>query len=257
MKLKAIVNRNDPRQDAYIRFLEKSFPEMMTEENPDMYFVVGGDGSMLHAHKNNDLNIPFFGKGLGTLNFIMNNFGSDFRVIEGLLNDTIVPTVIKTPKIKVITEFQSGITGEYEAINDIIIGSDISDWNAFEITSKNGSFDNFKFNGTGICVSTPLGSSAFNMNNGGKLLPIDSNLWSITSVVSNHRINELMKPQKVKIKIESLRSTPSLYVDGVNITGLENGDKVYLKKCTESFQIAFIDPKEFFAKRMQLQQERR
>lgn len=257
MKLKAIVNRNDPRQDAYIRFLEKSFPEMMTEENPEMYFVVGGDGSMLHAHKNNDLKIPFFGKGLGTLNFIMNNFGSDFRIIEGLLDGSIKPTVIKTPKISVVVEFQSGDTMEYDAINDVIIGSDISDWNAFEISTKNGSFDKFKFNGTGVCISTPLGSSAFNMNNGGKLLPIDSNLWSITSVVANHRINELMKPQKMKIKIESLRSNPTLYVDGVTITGLERGDKVVLKKCTDAFQIAFLDPKEFFAKRMQLQQERR
>jgi NAD+ kinase len=257
MKIKAIVNVNDPRQDSYIRFLSKSFPEMMNEENPEMYFVVGGDGSMLHAHKNYNEAIPFFGKGLGTLNFIMNNFGNDFRVIEGLLNDTLKPTIIKTPKIKIITKFQSGMIGEYEAINDVIIGSDISDWNSFEISSKNGSFEEFKFNGTGICVSTPLGSSAFNMNNGGKLLPIDSNLWSITSVVSNHRINELMKPQKVKIKIESLRSNPTLYVDGVPITGLEKGDKVYLKKCPESFQIAFLDPKEFFAKRMKLQQERR
>lgn len=256
MRLKAIVNYNDPRQESYIRFLEKSFPEIIKEEYPEMYFVVGGDGSMLHAHIHNSNNIPFFGKGLGTLNFIMNNFGNDFRIIEGLQNDTITPTIIKTPKVKLTVE-ANGTSNEYEAINDIIIGSDISHWNAFELTSKNGSFDKFKFNGTGICVSTPLGSSAFNMNNGGKLLPIDSNLWSITSVVSNRRINELMKPQKVKIKIESLRSSPSLYVDGVDVIELGKGDTVYLKKCSESFQIAFLEPKEFFAKRMKLQQERR
>jgi NAD+ kinase len=258
MKIRAVVNRSDERQDAYIRFLEKSFPEMMNEVEPDMYFVIGGDGAMLHAHKDfGSIQKPFFGKGLGTLNFIMNNFGSDFRIIEGLLNDTIKPTFIKTPKIEVHTKLQNGETFVYQAINDVIIGGDISDWNAFELTSKDGSFEDYQFNGTGICTSTPLGSSAFNMNNGGKLIPIDSNLWSMTNIVSNRKIDELMKPQKVKIKIESLRSSPTLFVDGVSITGLDNGDVVTLRKCVEKFEIAFLDPKEFFAKRMKLQQERR
>lgn len=258
MRIKAIVNRTDPRQETYIRFLEKSFPEMLTEQDPEMFFVIGGDGAMLHAHKDSiDTKIPFFGKGLGTLNFIMNNFDNDFHIIEGLLNDTITPVIINTPKVEVHVKYQSGMEAEYQAINDVIIGSDISDWNSFEMTSKNGSFDKFKFSGTGICISTPLGSSAFNMNNGGKLIPIDANLWSVTSVVSNHRINELMKPQKVKIKIESLRCTPTLFIDGVSMTGLENGDVVTLKKCADKFNIAFLNPKDFFAKRMRLQQERR
>ena len=258
MRIKAVVNRSDDRQETYIRFLEKSFPEMFTEEDPEMFYVIGGDGAMLHAHKNHgDTKLPFFGKGLGTLNFIMNNFGNDFRIVEGLLNDTIKATVINTPKVEVHVKHQTGAVSVYQAINDVIIGSDISDWNSFEMTSKNGSFDKFQFSGTGICISTPLGSSAFNMNNGGKLIPIDANLWSITSVVSNKRIDELMKPQKVKIKIESLRCSPTLFIDGVPMNGLEKGDEVVLKKCVDKFNIAFLDPKDFFAKRMKLQQERR
>jgi NAD kinase len=66
-----------------------------------------------------------------------------------------------------------------------------------------------------------------------------------------------MKPQKVKIKIESLRSTPTLFIDGVSMTGLEKGDIVTLKKCPNKFNIAFLNPKDFFAKRMKLQQEKR
>lgn len=257
MKIKAVVNTKDSRQDTYIRFLEKSFPEIMNEENPDMYYVVGGDGAMLHAHKDyGDMQKPFFGKGLGTLNFIMHNFDNDFEIIDSLLHNKTKPTIIKIPKIEVVVS-TNGLETTYKSINDVIIGGCISDWNSFEVTSKDSSFNKFQFNGTGICISTPLGSSAFNINNGGKLLPIDSKLWSITNVVSNKNIDELIKPQKLKIRINSLRSSPNLFIDGLSVQELNNGDVVKINKCTESFEIGFIDPKEFFAKRMKLQQEKR
>jgi NAD kinase len=83
---------------------------------------------MLHAHKKASIkDIPFFGKGMGTANFIMNNFGNDLTVIEGLLNDTISPTVMKMPKIDVSIKSVNNKLYQFSAINDIIIGGDISD----------------------------------------------------------------------------------------------------------------------------------
>ena len=52
MKIKAVFNETDARQAKYIKFLKRTFPETIDEENPDMYYVIGGDGAMLHAHKN-------------------------------------------------------------------------------------------------------------------------------------------------------------------------------------------------------------
>lgn len=259
MKIKAIVNPNDSRQEIYINFLKAMFPQIITETNPDMFYVVGGDGALLHAHNNfSNFHIPFFGKGLGTLNFIMNNFEQDLTILNKLLNDEISVDIIETPKIKVTVK-KANTTDMVSAksINDVIIGSDISDWNLFNMSSENGSFNKFSFGGTGLCVSTPLGSSAFNLNNGGKLLPIDSKLWSITSVVSNKKINELMEPQTICLRVDSVRSNPSLYVDGVKICSLTYGDEVILKKSSETFEIAFLDSKDFNNKRMRLIQSKR
>lgn len=259
MKIKAVVNRTDPRQEMYISYLERTFPEIMTEENPDMYYVIGGDGAMLHAHtKYGKTGKPFLGKGFGTLNFIMNNFENDFEVISGLLNDTINPTIIQTEKIKVVVKKVNGEKIVKEAINDIVIGNEIMDWHHFVINSERGSFDDLNFRGMGICVSTPLGSTAFNLNNGGKVLPPDSEMWSITGVVSDRIINEVMMPQKVMITIKSKRHSPIIYVDGTaNAIPLEMDDKVKLKKCKHKFNLAFIDVKVFFGKRMKLIQSKR
>ena len=260
MRIRAIVNDNDPRQATYIRFLWKAFPEIMTEENPEMFFVIGGDGAMLHAHKNNpNTHIPFFGKGLGTLNFIMNNFESDFRIIEGLLNDTLVPDIIETPKIRVdVTSYKGGSYNSLYAINDVVIGKSIMDWNKFEISSEYGSFDNFKFSGMGMCMSTPLGSTAFNLNNGGKMLPINSGMWSVTSIVSEHKIDELMLPQKVTLTVKSTRNVVGVYIDGNTLRiDAEENDIIELSPSQDSFKLAFLNLKEFFNKRTNLIQERR
>lgn len=260
MKIRAIVNESDPRQATYIRFLKKAFPETLVEENPDMFYVVGGDGAMLHAHKNNqDSTIPFFGKGLGTLNFIMNNYDNDFKILDGLQSGAIVPEFVNTQKIKVQVTKYSGETSEsLYAINDVVIGSNIMDWNRFIISSEFGSFDNFEFAGMGICISTPLGSTAFNANNGGKVLPINSKMWSVTGIVAERKIDELMLPQNVTIKNKSTRSKVTVFIDGTTRQiELEEGDVINISKCSETFCIAFLNLKEFFNTRTKLVQSRR
>lgn len=260
MRIKAIFNENDKRQHAYITFLKKAFPEIVNEENPEMFFVVGGDGAMHHAHKHyGHLNLPFFGKGMGTLNFIMHNINDDFEVISGLLDDTIKPIIIETEKIKVkIKKKQTKKVIKKESINDIVIGGHIMDYHHFNINSERGSFDNFNFSGAGICFSTPLGSTAYNVNNRGRVLPLDSDIWSVTSIVADHNVDEVMKPQKIDIVIKTERSRPFLFVDGIaTAIELEKDDKVSIMKCKNKFKLAFLDPKVFYKKRMKLIQKKR
>lgn len=260
MKLRAVFNKNDKRQTNYITWLKMTFPQMMTEKNPDMYYVVGGDGAMHMAHKKYGKHgKPFFGKGMGTLNFIMHNIDNDFEVISGLLADSITPIIIETEKIKVkIKKKKSKKTIVKESINDVVIGKNIMDYHAFNINSERGSFENFNFRGAGICISTPLGSTAYNINNRGKVLPLDSDEWSVTSIVGDHNVDEIMKPQKLEININSERQNPSLYVDGTaTAIPLEKGDRVILNKCKYTFKLAFLDPKILYRKRMKLIQKKR
>jgi len=99
MRIKAIFNEKDTRQASYIKYLNRTFPEIINEDNPEMYFVIGGDGAMLHAHTNTiDKTIPYFGKGFGTLNFIMNNYENDFEVLEAMLEDRIILILLKHQK---------------------------------------------------------------------------------------------------------------------------------------------------------------
>ena len=260
MRIKAIVNREDTRQGSYIGFLENEFPQLLTEENPELLYVIGGDGAIHFAHKDNpNTNVPFFGKGFGTLNFIMNNFQNDKEVINQLLNDEIELSIVQTNKVNVsITSRDGQVVVERKGINDMVIGNGIMDYHNFIINSERGAFDNLDFKGMGFCLSTPLGSTAFNINNYGKVLPLDSGMWSVTSIVGDHRVNEVMMPQTVSITIQNGRVKPNLYVDGTATTiPLEYGDTVTFKPSLETFRIAFLDGKEFHNKRMKMIQKKR
>jgi len=259
MKLKIIFNDNDERQDKFRRFVERVFPEIISEENPDAYLVVGGDGAMLHAHKHyGDQDKLFIGKSLGTYNFIMNRFNDDFEIIDGLLKDKINPTVIEIPKIKVAVNHIDEKIKEVDAINDIVIGDSVMDYHHFKVNSEMGTFKNFKFKGMGVCTSTPLGSTAFNLNNGGVVTPLDSNLWSITSICSNRRIDEIVKPQKIKFTILETRGDPICYVDGTaHKIYLREGSEVTLTESKNVLKLGFLDIKKFFKRRLKLIHEKR
>jgi len=260
MRIKAIFNKNDKRQKLFIKFINHTFPQIITEKDPEMFFVCGGDGAMLHAHKKyGNTGLPFFGKGMGTANFIMNNFENNFEIISGLLDDTIKPTIILTEKIGVTIKKKNTKKKIYkESINDIVIGNGIMDYHSLLINSERGAFDKFQYRGAGICVSTALGSTAYNVNNKGDVLPIDLDAWSFTSIVGDRDVRDIMKPQKITIKISSERQTPILFIDGTaTAIPLSKGDKVTLSKKEDKLKLAFIDPKVFFAKRMKLIQEKR
>jgi hypothetical protein len=90
------------------------------------------------------------------------------------------------------------------------------------------------------------------------VLPIDAKMWSITSVVTDKNIDEIITPQKIKIKVLSKRCDPALYIDGVATKiVLTNGDTVKLSNTKEVFNIAFLDIFDFNNKRMKLLHERR
>jgi len=83
-------------------------------------------------------------------------------------------------------------------------------------------------------------------------------MWSITSVVGDHRINEVMMEQEIRIRIDSTRQIPSVFIDGTaNEIPLQFGSEVIIRKSAKTFKIAFLDEKAFHNKRIKLIQQKR
>gem|GEM_PF-2199595 len=72
-------------------------------------------------------------------------------------------TLIQQSLPNITMEDDTGKTHQCHAINDIIIGKNLIDYFNFDIQSKT---INQTIKGTGLILSTPIGSTAYRYNNG-------------------------------------------------------------------------------------------
>ena len=244
MKIKYLCNNEDTRIKSFTEFISRNFPETLTEEHPDLFLVAGGDGAMLHAIQENiSSNIPFLGKALGTFNFLMNNFANDLEVMNSLLNDTLPLEKFSSFTIEAALD---GIKIG-DAVNEVILGDNLTNYYIFNISTEDENLINFETKGSGICISTPVGSTAFNFNNGGRILPLDSCLLSITGIVCDRYLNDIIPCQEIKIKANNAK----IFLSNVETGVLKEGSELTLKKGA-SVELAFLDKKEFLRRRISL-----
>jgi NAD kinase len=252
MRLKYIEN-NDPRIDHFNKFIRDNYPQLLSETDPDLILVAGGDGAMLRAiQTRQQSSAPFLGKGLGTLNFLMNEFDDDERVIQSLIDDELELDIISTSSLKVCIKQNEETVCISEAVNDVVIGNHLMGYHEFVIDAEDGSFQDFQIHGTGICVSTPLGSTAYNFNNNGKILPLDSKLWSMTGVVCNRYLNDVMVEQQMNIGLNATKGQVSIFIDGIPYRQrFDKGVDIILEP-GEEYKLAFLQKKNFVRRRIEV-----
>jgi len=243
MRIKYLLNK-DKRISDFNSFIQHKFPTLLTEPNPELYLVAGGDGAMLGAiHDTIDSGIPYFGKAMGSFNFLLNSFDNDEEIIGNLLEDKIRIDTFKSNAIEArLNNIKLG-----EAANDVILGDKITGYHNFNISTENGDFKDFEMKGSGICISTAIGSTAFNFNNNGRILPLDSNLLSITGIVCNRFLNDIIPFQEIHIKSNGAK----IYLTNVESKVLEEGDELILKKGSQ-IEIGFLNRKEFLERRIEI-----
>lgn len=243
MKIKYIPN-NDIRIKEFNSFILNNFPTLLTEKNPEIFLIAGGDGTMLRAiHDTIDTGIPYLGKAMGTFNFLLSNFNNDKEIIQNLIDDKIKLHIFKSYAIKAI------LNGKKlgEAVNDVILGEKLTGYHSFSISTKNRDLNNFELKGSGICISTPIGSTAFNFNNNGRILPLDSNLLSITGIVCNRFLNDIVPFENIKIKSNGAK----IYLSNVESKILKENDELILSRGSE-IQLAFLNKQKFIKKRIEI-----
>lgn len=185
-------------------------------KNSDVIITMGGDGSMLrtihHYHKllgiDELANKTFFGFAFGTVNFLMNDFQWEdiLNLVTG--NKSIQSVGIRTLLIE-IEDLDPMLV-----INDAVIGgNDLMSWLHYSVDDEENVFGSFE--GTGLIFSTSVGSTAWNKNNGGVVLPLRSSNISVTGVGTNRPIQEVVHAQNIEISFKS-RTDCYIWVDGAD-----------------------------------------
>ena len=160
----------------------------------NLIIVIGGDGFMLETLKKyNKYKKPFYGINSGNYGFLMNKFSKkiDFKSLNQARLVSILP-------LEMSVKTKSNKVKKSIAINEISILRQSRQ--TASLTISNGKKQIIKhLISDGVLVSTPAGSTAYNLSVHGPILSIDSNKLSISPISA-------FRPRRWKGKIVSDKS---------------------------------------------------
>ena len=193
-------------------------------EGTECVLVLGGDGTILRTAGSLYLNdVPFLGINAGHLGYLTEGSGSDAgRLFEKILRDEYY--IEDRMLIKGMVKKSGGQKSEeYVALNDIVLGRNNSmRIIEFEL-SVNGELL-YTYNADGMIVSTPTGSTAYNLSCGGPIVEPTARLFLLTPIAShslNNRSLVLSQDDEIELKV---LSSPRNEADGMEYLAYFDGD---------------------------------
>ena len=219
-----------------------------------MYIVIGGDGFMLKTLKKNKNNSRvFYGINSGNYGFLMNKFSKN-KTIKNLSKAKMIS--ISPLEMKVMTK--NKVSKKYLAINEVSILRQSRQAASLGVISGK-KYIIKKLISDGILVSTPAGSTAYNMSVNGPILSLNSKKLSISpiSAFRPRRWKGKIVSDKSHIKIINLnpkKRPVSAVADNVEI---RNVNKVIVKTSKKIKFNLLYDKNRSLQKKIKIEQLRR
>ena len=170
-----IISDKNSKSQKIKSFLLKKLKNNKLKSN--LFVVIGGDGFMLKTLKKNiKSSRVFYGINSGNYGFLMNKFSSK-NIIKNLFKAKMIS--IFPLEMKVITK--NGISKKYLAINEVSILRQSRQAASLQVISGK-KYIIKKLISDGILVSTPAGSTAYNMSVYGPILSLNSKKLSVSPI---------------------------------------------------------------------------
>jgi NAD+ kinase len=172
----SFVSSGTPEADAAAERLRKRYGDAGFE-TADVIVALGGDGLMLQTlHRVMERHVPVFGMNFGSVGFLMNEFAEDGLI--GRLR-AAKPTQIFPLAMRVLDA--TGRQHDALALNEVSLFRLSYQAVKIEIV-VDGRTQLDELICDGVLVSTPAGSTAYNLSAHGPILPIDAPLLALTPI---------------------------------------------------------------------------
>lgn len=168
--------------------------------------VLGGDGFMLQTlHDMLDAGhvVPAYGMNRGTVGFMMNRWRNSGKILQQINNAR--PFQIAPLRMHAVT--QSGEEHTLLAINEVSLLREMRQTAKIEV-SVNGRVRIKELVCDGVLLSTPAGSTAYNLSANGPILPLDSALLALTPIspFRPRRWGGAILPDRLPVKFRILEA---------------------------------------------------
>lgn len=221
-------------------------------KDTECVIVLGGDGSMLHAARLVvPYDIPMVGVNLGTLGFLTEiEIPKLFEGLDCLLNDQFHIEERMMLDGRVFHNKKG--TYHLNALNDIVITrSGLSRIISFKILVNGKFLDDYAADG--VIVSTPTGSTGYNLSAGGPIVNPKANVILVTPICPHSmqaKSMVLSAEDEIEIRIEPVRDNQleEAYItfDGQVAQKLQPGDILKIKNSSKFAKVIKVNGDSFY-----------
>lgn len=243
-KIETIIDRDTAA------LIGESSPFQKSEipEKADVIAVLGGDGTLLSVARIIGChNVPIFGINLGSLGFLTE---VTLKELYPTLDKVIDGGVEYDERMMLTAEVvrQGEKISHYTVLNDIVINKSalakIIDMEAY-IDGKHVA--NFKADG--LIVSTPTGSTAYNLAAGGPIVHPNMHSIILTPICPHILTNRpvvVMEESRIEIVLKSLNTEVHLTLDGQVGFSLQGEDVIRIEKAACTIRLISVPGKNYF-----------
>jgi NAD+ kinase len=224
----------------------------------DLVVVLGGDGSILGvARRLAGLTVPMLGVNFGRLGFIAE---FELHQLRDLIPNLVTAPSIPTRDLRLLAARVSHLEADGKsppdhpslALNEAVITAG-APFRVIRLAITINGTPGPTFQGDGLIVSAPTGSTAYNMSAGGPIVAPDVDAMIITPIAPHSlSFRPLVVPGSARVELDLLRAndTPAgttLILDGQVMTPLPTGARVTIERSAQSVRFAINPRHDFWA----------
>ena len=228
------------------KFEELSFDQI--PHDTECILVLGGDGTMIRVvRKTRRMDIPIIGINLGTLGYLC-EFDRE-TMYQGI--DKLLLGECLIEKRLMVKGYRKNETQGRTALNDIVVHS--TGWLAILRLNVyvNGEFL-ATYEGDGVIISTPTGSTGYNLSAGGPIIEPGANILALTPI-NAHDLNSkgiiLRADDVIEVELVPRRSakddTAYVSCDGDRFVTLHAGERFVIERAVHTIKICKVNKQSF------------
>jgi NAD+ kinase len=224
-------------------------PPFRVGESYDLVVVLGGDGTLLSVARTLAGKVPILGVNLGNLGFLT-------EISRGELYPALVQVLAGRFRTETRSLFEIDLKragGEggplrYRVLNDAVITKSALA-RIIELTLRVDGHLVARFRADGLIISTPTGSTAYNLSAGGPILSPPLGVAVLTPICPHAlSLRPIVVPDSgaIEVTLETPREEVYLTLDGQEGTSLGQGDTVSITRSKATVKLIKVSERTFY-----------
>lgn len=222
----------DKTSACYVNAPEYAERADLPGSHPDLVIVLGGDGTLLStARAFAKTSTPILSVNLGSLGFLTEvPLNELYRTLEAWCHDCCdvdERSMMTVDLLRGGNAFQ-----QWDVLNDVVLSKGAIARIGEYVVELDGEMV-ARFRADGVIVSTPTGSTAYNLAANGPIVMANVNATIVTPICPHLlTIRPIVVPgdSEIKLHVEGIADQTYLTVDGQEAVELKLGDQIYCRR---------------------------